>query len=134
MQKNRACRPQDTLSHRWTLVCIKVLKLGGIMATDGKHDFTHFVVPEFHRTENLLVALAAGRSVVTPQWVRDSAAEGTWLNTRHHLIQVCIRVHVERGLHTNGLKGKKGLFALRRASNHALHRDMTIDGGAEAGA
>jgi len=58
------------------------------MATEGTHDFTHFVCPEFHRTENLLVALAAGRPVVSPQWVRASAAEHTWLNTREHLIQV----------------------------------------------
>jgi hypothetical protein len=38
-----------------------VMRLGGTVAKEGAHDFTHFVVDGFHRTENLLVALAAGK-------------------------------------------------------------------------
>lgn len=34
------------------------------MAPENDSDFTHFVVPEFKRTQNMLIALAAGETPI----------------------------------------------------------------------
>ncbi|KAJ0019300.1 hypothetical protein NQD34_006869, partial [Periophthalmus magnuspinnatus] len=58
-----------------------IRKLGGryIGGSVYQHSSTHFIVPQVLPSEKFLAACAAGKWVVTPNYVLDSVKNGSWL-------------------------------------------------------
>ncbi|XP_072290099.1 SMC5-SMC6 complex localization factor protein 1 [Eucyclogobius newberryi] len=58
-----------------------ICKLGGryIGGSMYQHTSTHFIVPQVLPSEKFLAACAAGKWVVTPNYVLDSVKNGSWL-------------------------------------------------------
>ena len=68
----------------------------------AQEPFSHVVAARFKRSEKMLVALASGRPIVSPQWLEASAACGTVLDADRFLLldEAAERKHDFRLRHT----------------------------------
>uniref|UniRef100_A0A3Q4FZI4 BRCT domain-containing protein n=1 Tax=Neolamprologus brichardi TaxID=32507 RepID=A0A3Q4FZI4_NEOBR len=82
----------DTCTHVFQISGIKIrdekrVLIQGIQQLDGKyiggsvyqHTCTHLIIPQVLSSEKFLAACAAGKWVVTPDYVLDSVKNGSWL-------------------------------------------------------
>ncbi|KAM9810958.1 SMC5-SMC6 complex localization factor protein 1 [Neosynchiropus ocellatus] len=68
-----------------------ILKLGGkyIGGSVYQNGITHLIIPQVLSSEKFLASCAAGKWVVTPEYVLDSVKSGSWLPEECYEISLC---------------------------------------------
>ncbi|GLT42532.1 hypothetical protein SLA2020_165250 [Shorea laevis] len=59
----------------------------GISITSNSMDATHYIADRFVRTRNMLEAIAAGKPVVTPLWLENSAQASWILDEKNYILR-----------------------------------------------
>jgi hypothetical protein len=61
-------------------------KLGGHIATSAS-SCTHFISNNFVRTRNMLVSMASGKVVATPQWLESCSQAHYFVDEKNYILQ-----------------------------------------------
>ncbi|XP_061585934.1 SMC5-SMC6 complex localization factor protein 1 isoform X2 [Cololabis saira] len=120
-------------------------KLGGkyIGGSVYKHGITHLITPQVLSSEKFLAACAAGKWVVTPEYVLDSVKYGSWLaegpyevailtnsSTSFHPVRQW-REKVANGKIKGAFQGWKVLLIVQEPTKRAMFRRLLNAGRAE---
>ncbi|GLU07461.1 hypothetical protein SLE2022_244180 [Rubroshorea leprosula] len=89
----------------------------GISITSNSMDATHYIADRFVRTRNMLEAIAAGKPVVTPLWLENSA-QASWILDEKNYILRDSKKEKEIGFSMPG--------SLARASQFPLLKDKRV--------
>ncbi|XP_068246940.1 uncharacterized protein [Palaemon carinicauda] len=101
-------------------------KLGGVIVDrENKYTFlsSHVLVKDFHATEKILAALAAGKWILCSQYVEDSYRKGRWLNEKEY--EVCAFDGVSRYCRHNRTRTGVGMFSGWRYYVHLKNKSLT---------
>lgn len=74
--------PEDTIKHQKKILA----KLGGHLAMSAV-DCTHFVIDNFVRTRNMLESMAAGKAIVTSQWLETCGQVHFFVDEKNYILQ-----------------------------------------------
>lgn len=125
-----------------------IQKLGGryIGGSVYQHASTHLIIPQVLSSEKFLAACAAGKWVVTPDYVLDSAKNGSWLPEKAYEVALSTsstsstsrsypvrkwREKVKSGRLTGAFQGWKVLLMVQEPTRRAMFNRLLKAGSAE---
>ncbi|KAM6931396.1 SMC5-SMC6 complex localization factor protein 1 [Xenentodon cancila] len=120
-------------------------QLGGkyIGGSEYKHAITHLIIPQVLSSEKFLAACAAGKWVVTPEYVLDSVKHGSWLAEGPYEVAIPTnssaafhpvrqwREKVANGKIKGAFQGWKVLLMVQEPTRRAMFRRLLKAGRAE---
>ncbi|XP_076010215.1 SMC5-SMC6 complex localization factor protein 1 [Genypterus blacodes] len=122
-----------------------IQQLGGkyIGGSEYQHSSTHLIVPQVLSSEKFLAACAAGKWVVTPDYVLDSLKNGSWLAEGPYEVAICGDSHsnfypvkqwrekVTNGRLTGAFQGWRVLLMVQEPSRRAMFKRLLKAGKAK---
>ncbi|XP_072244231.1 SMC5-SMC6 complex localization factor protein 1 [Leuresthes tenuis] len=108
-----------------------------------KHSSTHLIIPQVLSSEKFLAACAAGKWVVTPDYVLDSVKNGSWLPEGPYEVTISTRSSaafypvrqwrekVANGRITGAFQGWRVLLMVREPTRRAMFKRLLKAGRAE---
>ncbi|XP_041856315.1 SMC5-SMC6 complex localization factor protein 1 isoform X2 [Melanotaenia boesemani] len=122
-----------------------ILQLGGkyLGGSVYKHASTHLIIPQVLPSEKFLAACAAGKWVVTPDYVLDSVKNGSWLPEGPYEVAISTkssgafypvrqwREKVVNGRISGAFQGWKVLLMVQESTRRAMFRRLLKAGRAE---
>ncbi|XP_017283455.1 SMC5-SMC6 complex localization factor protein 1 [Kryptolebias marmoratus] len=122
-----------------------IYKLGGkyIGGSVYKHTSTHLIIPQVLSSEKFLAACAAGKWVVTPDYVLDSVKNGSWLAEGPYEVAIFTsssaafypvrqwREKVSKGRITGAFQGWRVLLMVQEPTRRAMFKRLLKAGRAE---
>ncbi|XP_019949141.2 SMC5-SMC6 complex localization factor protein 1 isoform X1 [Paralichthys olivaceus] len=122
-----------------------IQQLGGkyIGGSVYQHASTHLIIPQVLSSEKFLAACAAGKWVVTPDYVLDSVRNGSWLEEGLYEVAISTvassafypvrqwREKVASGRLTGAFQGWRVLLMVQEPTRRAMFKRLLIAGKAE---
>ncbi|XP_037339258.2 SMC5-SMC6 complex localization factor protein 1 isoform X3 [Pungitius pungitius] len=122
-----------------------IQKLGGkyVGGSVYQHSSTHLIIPQVLSSEKFLAACAAGKWVVTPQYVLDSFKHGSWLSEGPYEIAITTgaaspvyparhwREKVASGRVTGAFQGWRVLLVVQEPTRRAMFKRLLKAGRAK---
>ncbi|KAM9360076.1 SMC5-SMC6 complex localization factor protein 1 [Symphorus nematophorus] len=122
-----------------------IQQLGGkyIGGSVYQHDSTHLIIPQVLSSEKFLAACAAGKWVVTPDYVLDSVKNGSWLAEGPYEVAISTstssafhpvrqwREKVASGRLTGAFQGWRVLLMVQEPTRRAMFRRLLKAGRAK---
>ncbi|XP_013867978.1 ankyrin repeat domain-containing protein 32 [Austrofundulus limnaeus] len=120
-------------------------KLGGkyLGGSIYKHISTHLIIPQVLSSEKFLAACAAGKWVVTPDYILDSVKNGSWLAEGQYEVAIFTsssaafypvrqwREKVSKGRITGAFQGWRVLLMVQEPTRRAMFKRLLKAGRAE---
>ncbi|KAM8886475.1 SMC5-SMC6 complex localization factor protein 1 isoform 1-T1 [Spinachia spinachia] len=131
--------------HKKGLLVQIIQQLGGkyIGGSVYQHSSTHLIIPQVLSSEKFLAACAAGKWVVTPQYVLDSFKNGSWLSEGPYEIAISTdvassvyparqwREKVASGRVTGAFQGWRVLLMVQEPTRSAMFKRLLKAGRAK---